>query len=528
MKLPRPPEDDVLPAFGTIILVLIVGIFAVRNLPWHLDDLDQAKQAYVSYQMVNDGAWLVQNTPTGDLATKPPLQGWLSAALFLGTAGKFWEFAWRLPAFVAALLVLRQLWRTGETLFGNNIGAILAAGAFGLNSYVPRLATLVRTDMMLAAFIFFVGWLILEKLRTEEDWTLRDRVLLSLLLLGSMLTKGPIALAFLVPGLIAFHFLSRRWGVPGRPFCGIIWWVLPLLVFGVWLALGLNHPGFREQVVDKEFLGRFTVGKAAVHHNGWPGTYTLGLLARTLPWSVTLIGFFTVKSVRDAVKESPVLLWLVCWTVGGLLFMELVPSKRFDRILPVVPPMCLLLAASARYLPGFEVWKQPLGRLAILLPMLGVLLAGGYTGYQVSHNFANQADALVKFGEQVKAEVLGQGDRLAVVNGKDEGMLMYTGSLRFTRLEDALALWKSRRISWVVLGEGDFQDNRDVLRPYDLLAQTPPLGEKASSYRLLRRVEPPQQAPPTPTAMGEMPSAPEAHPAPPTGAAPWQPPTKLE
>src|SRR4029078_10584238 len=150
--------------------------------------------------------------------------------------------------------------------------------------------------------------------------------------------------------------------------------------------------------------------------------------------------------------------------------MELVPSKRFDRILPVVPPMCLLLAASARYLPGFEVWKQPLGRLAILLPMIGMLLAGGYAGWNVSQNYANQADALVKFGEQVKAEVLGQGDRLAVVNGKDEGLLMCTGALRFTRLEDALAMWKNRRISWVVLGEGDFQENRDVLRPYDLLA----------------------------------------------------------
>jgi hypothetical protein len=243
---------------------------------------------------------------------------------------------------------------------------------------------------------------------------------------------------------------------------------------------------------------------------------------------VILIGFFTVKGVRDAVKESPVLLWLICWTVGGLLFMEFVPSKRFDRILPVLPPMCLLLAASARYLPGFEVWKQPIGRLAILLPMLGALLAGGYAGWHISQNYGNQADALVKFGEQVKAEVLGQGDRLAVVNGKDEGMLMYTDALRFTRLEDAVATWKTKRIDWVVLGEADFNERGDDLRPHALVAQTPPLGEKATSYRLLRRMNPPQQPPPTPTAQGDGSPVPELGSEPPPGAPGWHPPTKLQ
>jgi hypothetical protein len=525
MILPKPPEDDVLPAFATIILVVILVLFAARNLPWNLEDLDQAKQAFVSYQMVNEGKWLVQNTPTGDLATKPPLQGWLSAVAYLGTAGKFWDFAWRLPAFVAALLILRKLWQSGEELFGNNIGAMLAAGAFGLNSYVPRLATLVRTDMMLAAFIFFVGWIILEKLRTEEDWTLKDRIFVCLLLLGSMLTKGPIALGFLVPGLIAYRILSRKWGVPGQPFCGILWWALPVVIFGGWLALGLSYPGFKEQVIDKEFFGRFTFGKDAVHHTGWPGTYTLGLLARTLPWSAILVGFFWMKGVRDAVKESPVLLWLVCWTAGGLLFMELVPSKRFDRILPVVPPMCLLLAASARYLPNFEVWKQPIGRLAILLPMTGALLAGGYAGWHVSQNFGNQSDALVKFGDQVKAEVLGQGDRLAVVNGKDEGMLMYTDSQRFTRVEDAMATWKTKRIKWVVLGESEFNEHGEAFRPFEVVARTPPLGEKFSSYRLLKRVDPPQQPPPSPTA-GKEQTTPDLPP--PSGTPAWQPPTKLE
>jgi hypothetical protein len=532
MKIPKPPADDVLPAFATILLVVIVVLFAVRNLPWHLDDLDQAKQAYVSYQMVEDGRWLVQNTPAGGVATKPPLQGWLSALVWLAGGGEMlgfpnllWEIAWRLPAFLAALLILRQLWRTGETLFGNNIGAVLAVCAFGLNFYVPRLATLVRTDMLLTAFIFFVGWMSLEKLRTGEPWTTPERVTVSLLLLGSMLTKGPIALAFLAPGMIAFHFLSRGRRMDRHVFCGWLWWVLPLLVFGAWAWHACRTmPGFYEEVVGKEFLGRFTAGKAARHGTGWPGEYTLGLFARTLPWTLLLAGALWTKPVRAALREDAVLLWLACWTAGGLLFMECVPAKRFDRILPVVPPLCLLLVAAVRHLPGHELWRQPTGRLAILLPFIGALLAGGYAGVKVASGFRDDARALVRFGQEVQQLTSGREDRLAVVNGKDEGMLLYTDARSFTRLEDALGMWRFKKIDWLVLGEGDFEKHRTKLEPFNVVASSPPLPEKFNHYRLLHRIEPPPPAVPVLTEK----AMPGGGPPPAEKAPAWQPPPKLQ
>ena len=46
-----------------IVSVLSVVVFAVSNLPWTLDDYDQAKQAFVSYQMIGQQRWLYQTTP---------------------------------------------------------------------------------------------------------------------------------------------------------------------------------------------------------------------------------------------------------------------------------------------------------------------------------------------------------------------------------------------------------------------------------------------------------------------------------
>src|SRR3954451_23577031 len=90
---------------GGVILVL----FVVTNLPWNLDDKDQAKQAFTSFEMVEQGHWWFQHTPTGKVATKPPLAGWISAGVFYASRNSSWDLAWRFPGFLCGLLTLRIL-----------------------------------------------------------------------------------------------------------------------------------------------------------------------------------------------------------------------------------------------------------------------------------------------------------------------------------------------------------------------------------------------------------------------------------
>src|SRR5438128_12210141 len=95
-----------------IVGVLTVILFLVTNLPWQLDDYDQAKQAFTSFEMVKEGHWLYQHTPHELVATKPPLVGWISAALF--AVVRSWEIAWRLPSLVAALALAVVLFRAAR------------------------------------------------------------------------------------------------------------------------------------------------------------------------------------------------------------------------------------------------------------------------------------------------------------------------------------------------------------------------------------------------------------------------------
>src|SRR2546428_7559928 len=83
-----------------IVGVLTVILFLVTNLPWQLDDYDQAKQAFTSFEMVKEGHWFYQKTPHERMATKPPLVGWTSAVFFALT--RSWDVAWPLAPFFGA------------------------------------------------------------------------------------------------------------------------------------------------------------------------------------------------------------------------------------------------------------------------------------------------------------------------------------------------------------------------------------------------------------------------------------------
>jgi 4-amino-4-deoxy-L-arabinose transferase-like glycosyltransferase len=73
-------------------------LFLTTNLPWELDDYDQAKPAFSSFEMIREGDWLYQRTPLDFVAEKPPFLGWVSAISYEAT--RSWDLAWRLPSLV--------------------------------------------------------------------------------------------------------------------------------------------------------------------------------------------------------------------------------------------------------------------------------------------------------------------------------------------------------------------------------------------------------------------------------------------
>ena len=468
-----------------IVAALIVVLFAIANLPWQLDDYDQAKQAFTSFEMVKESHWLYQHTPHERVATKPPLVGWISAALFAVT--RSWEIAWRLPSLVAALALAVVLFRAAKDAHGK-VAAVIAVSAFGLNLLSPRLATLVRTDMPLALVIFLIGLLIWQKIREGDEWKLRDQVYVFVLLTAAMLIKGPIVYAFLLPGLALFQlraFKERRLGQPsasnltaGKPsLLASAWpgwwpWLASLGIFLVWVGGGIRfEPGFYEEVVMREFVGRFG---ETIHRPQPLLFYFPHLIHKFAPWSVLMvaIALLDLRSrnwrLRSVFREmSPETFWLLCWSIGGLIVMSLIPSKRVDRIFPVIPPLCLLLAAQVA--PRISCSHGPAGRSSkgiepdetahravatgtalarvyrwsTIALAFAILFTGGYTGWKVITGYRDHRDVLAVFGRNIRREAEAHHWRYAVVSAKDEGLLLYLRKTHFAEPADAITEWNT-------------------------------------------------------------------------------------
>jgi len=469
-----------------LLLALLVLNFAVRNLPWHLDNFDQAKQAFVSFEMVETGQWWFQHTPAGKIATKPPLAGWISAGLYFVFGKSGWEFAWRLPSFASALIVLALLWRSGRGL-GGPIGALIATSAFGFNLLAPRLATLVRTDMLLTLLIVVAGWLIYEKIRRAEAWTTAERWALGFAVLGAMLVKGPILYAFIFPGLAAYALLARRRGWPNHAWPGWLPWIVPLVVFGLWVFIGVRmSQDFYHEVVLKEFFGRFDMSDAPVHKHQPLYFYVPHLLHIWSPWSLALIALFCQRRTREQLRITPAWTWLLCWSLGGLILMSIVPSKRVDRIFPVIPPLCLLLAATAgAWLDGRrprQIW------IVAGIVGLGVVISVAYSAQLIWDATRTDQRALVRFG----AAAVATGGRLAVGAASDEGLLLYTGKTRFTKIDEASDAWRRGEIDRLIIREKDLLSRGREFQPFKKTLEVGRIEDKRGPYLLIEHTANPR------------------------------------
>src|SRR5947207_11489382 len=472
---------------------LTILLFAVANLPWQLDDYDQAKQAFTSFQMIKEGRWFYQQTPHEHVATKPPLVGWISAGFFEITGS--WETAWRLPSFLGAIAIATLLFRAATLAYGQ-IPGLVALGAFGLNLLSPRLATLVRTDMPLALAIFLIGLLILEKIRAGTDWNVEEWIYLFVLLTAAMLIKGPIVYAFLLPGVAINAVAVALWATraprtarrlqiwPGPPQDGFAvanWWpwIASLAVFLLWVIGGiLFTPGFFDQVVVREFVARFG---ETIHRPQPLYFYLPHLLHKFAPWSALMIGvaIFDLASrrwrVRAAFREmSRETFWLLCWSLGGLIAVSLIPSKRVDRIFPILPPLCLLLAAQiarcnscshgsvSRHSNGDDFdWTghRPVAterkathvlRWSVIAVMVAIFFTGGYTVFKLISGYRDHRDALVVFGKNVRHEAEARQWRYEVVSAKEEGLLLYLRKTHFIEPDRAVIEWNAGNLDALV------------------------------------------------------------------------------
>ena len=285
------------------------------------------------------------------------------------------------------------------------------------------------------------------------------------LVAAALLTKGPILYAFLLPALGCWPLLRRCGRV--RSALGTGWWpwALPFLVFLAWVAAGIaQDPEFREQVVDREFLGRFTTGETAVHRSQPLWFYAVHLLHKLAPWSLLAAGLGWAvwrrarpgsrtgagsppEGLRDADR------WLIALVAGGLVVMSFIPSKRVDRVFALVPSLALLIPCLVRAAGGWP----PHRRLLAVCLAVAVVFSGGYAVVRPIRAVRADEGALARFGRETLALARAGGLRIGVVRSPREGVAAYLRDPRPVPAAEARRRWMQGALDGVLVLESDWK-----------------------------------------------------------------------
>ena len=121
--------------------------------------------------------------------------------------------------------------------------------------------------------------------------------------------------------------------------------------------------------------------------------------------------------------------------------MSLIPSKRVDRIFPIVPALCLMLAAQIGKAPVEEQLCTRLYRWSAVALLVSILFTSGYTISKVISGYRDHRDALVIFGREVRHEAAVHHWRYEALFTKDEGLLLYLRKTHFIKLHRAVVEW---------------------------------------------------------------------------------------
>jgi hypothetical protein len=159
-----------------------------------------------------------------------------------------------------------------------------------------------------------------------------------------------------------------------------------------------------------------------------------------------------------------------------------VPSKRVDRIFPVIPPLCLVFVSMVSACQCGKRVRAWCGG-AVVFAALAVC---GYFLTMVWIDYRNNDDALVRFGREVQAVVKKAGiSEVGVVEGRDEPMIIYCDAGSYLRANRAMRAWNNGDLDALVIPERRITD--PSLLPPPTLDSGPISKQNETRYLLFLR-----------------------------------------
>ncbi|HJU45054.1 MAG TPA: glycosyltransferase family 39 protein [Vicinamibacterales bacterium] len=309
-----------------------------------ITDSDEAFYAESAREMVLTGDWLTPYYNFEPRFQKPVLYYWLTAATYLVTGPT--EFGARLWAAIAGVGLVLVTAACGRRWYDETTG--LLAGAIVATSFgYFSIGRMSLPDLPLTFCITLAIWAALVS-TLEQERSPRKFVLLAALGLGlGFLMKGPVGVIIPLIVIVPVLVIERR-SIGVMPIDLILGFIVFIAVSVPWYFLMWLRHG--NEYLQSFFVGdnfeRFATDRFNDPRPWW--FYLPVVAGGLLPWTplaLVWLGPIT-QFIRRRRDVGTIDLRLILWAALPLLFYTVSVGKQPRYVLPVLPPLALLLAAS--------------------------------------------------------------------------------------------------------------------------------------------------------------------------------------
>lgn len=329
---------------------------------------DEGRYAEIPREMMVSGDWVTPRLNGFPYFEKPPLQYWLTAAIFT-VAGED-EGTARLAPALAGLGALFAVLLTARRLFGRRAGWM--AGAVMASSLGYFLATqFVTLDMLLTAALTcaLCAFLLAQDARASATDNRRWMLVAWAMCALAVLTKGPVAVVLPALAIATYVIVARDFSLLRRLHITLGLGVLAVITLPWFLLVEARNPGFAEFFFVREHWQRFT---QPLHRRPGPAWYFIPILVVFLmPWLPAMAwAMLEQRGFGATLRGFSPSRFAWCWSGAIFVFFSLSSSKLPAYVLPVMGAIALAVAA-----PMARRWTMSVRITAWLLVPSGVLMA---------------------------------------------------------------------------------------------------------------------------------------------------------
>lgn len=306
----------------------------------YLLPIDETRYVGVAPEMQQRGDPLVPQLNGEPYSHKPPMLFWAMQggwAVF-GVSAWWPRLVVSLFSIAAAVLtwqLMRRLWP--DRKLATQLAPIILFGSLQWAAWTP----IVMFDIVLTfwTLIAVAGVAIAGLQRPHIGWTI------TALGLGfSVLTKGPVALIFVVPLAVCaplWHpgdIAKSHWyagfvlSLTGATMIAMAW---------AWPAAVRGGSEYASAIFWSQSAGRMVNSFAHQRPIWW---YLPLLFVLFFPWSCWAT---TWRALRNLLKEGErATRFLLCWALPPFLFLSFISGKQAHYLVPLAPPLAMLLARA--------------------------------------------------------------------------------------------------------------------------------------------------------------------------------------